>query len=108
MRWLICRFTRLLEIGYADMRQNQQHFAEVAKELEPDKTPREVLEELGSKHPAPDQLISTFTATFTSLLALHPLPPHRHYPLGCAARRGRNAAIHARYHTGQHGLARPL
>jgi uncharacterized protein (DUF885 family) len=59
---------RLLEIGYADLRQNQQHFAEVAKELEPNKTPREVLEELGSQHPAPGQLIPAFTATFTSLL----------------------------------------
>jgi uncharacterized protein (DUF885 family) len=60
--------SKLLEIGYADMRQNQQHFAEVAHELEPNKTPREVLEELGSQHPAPDQLIPAFTATFTSLL----------------------------------------
>jgi uncharacterized protein (DUF885 family) len=59
---------RLLEIGYADMRQNQQHFAEIAKDLEPNKTPREVLEELGSQHPAPDHLIPAFTATFTSLL----------------------------------------
>ncbi len=59
---------KLLEIGYADMHRNQQHFAEVAKELEPAKTPREVLEELGSQHPAPDQLIPAFTATFTSLL----------------------------------------
>ena len=59
---------KLLEIGYADMHRNQQHFAEVAKELEPGKTPREVLEELGSQHPAPSQLIPAFTATFTSLL----------------------------------------
>ena len=59
---------RLLEIGYADMHRNQQHFADVAKELEPSKTPREVLEELGSQHPAPNQLIPAFTATFSSLL----------------------------------------
>jgi uncharacterized protein (DUF885 family) len=59
---------KLLEIGYADMRRNQQHFAEVAKELEPTKTPREVLEELGHQHPAPDQLLDAFRATFTSLL----------------------------------------
>jgi uncharacterized protein (DUF885 family) len=59
---------KLLEIGYADMRRNQQHFAEVAKELEPNKTSAEVLEELGSQHPAPGQLIPAFTATFTSLL----------------------------------------
>lgn len=59
---------KLLEIGYADMRRNQQHFAEVAHKLEPNKTPREVLEELGSQHPAPNQLLSAFQATFTSLL----------------------------------------
>ncbi len=59
---------KLLEIGYADIHQNQQHFAEVAHELEPSKTPREVLEELGSQHPAPDQLLNSFRATFTSLL----------------------------------------
>jgi uncharacterized protein (DUF885 family) len=59
---------KLLEIGYADMRRNQQHFAEVAMELEPNKAPRDVLEELGSQHPAPGQLIPAFTATFTSLL----------------------------------------
>ena len=59
---------RLLEIGYADMHQNQQQFAEVAKELEPDKTPREVLEDLGHQHPAPDKLLDAFRQTFTSLL----------------------------------------
>jgi uncharacterized protein (DUF885 family) len=59
---------KLLEIGYADLHRNQQHFAEVAKELEPNKTPREVLEELGHQHPAPDQLLNAFRATFSSLL----------------------------------------
>ena len=59
---------KLLEIGYADLHHNQQHFAEVAKELEPTKTAREVLEELGHQHPAPDQLLDAFRATFTSLL----------------------------------------
>ncbi|HEY2467145.1 MAG TPA: DUF885 domain-containing protein [Terracidiphilus sp.] len=60
---------KLLEIGYADLHRNQQHFAEVAKELEPDKTPQEVLEELGSQHPAPDKMLDAFRATFSSLLA---------------------------------------
>jgi uncharacterized protein (DUF885 family) len=59
---------RLLEIGYADMHRNQQQFAEVARELEPDKTTREVLEELGHQHPAPDKLLDAFRETFTSLL----------------------------------------
>lgn len=59
---------RLLEIGNADMRRNQQHFAAVAHELEPNKTPGEVLEELGREHPATDQLLNAFRATFASLL----------------------------------------
>ena len=59
---------KLLEIGYADLHHNQQHFAEVAKELEPGKTPREVLEDLGHQHPAPDQLLDAFRATFSNLL----------------------------------------
>lgn len=59
---------KLLEIGWADLRKNQAHFKEVAKELEPDKDPYAVLEELGAMHPAPDQLIPTFKATFNGLI----------------------------------------
>ena len=59
---------QLLEIGWADMRKNQAHFNQVAKELEPGKDPRAVLEELGGMHPAPDKLIPAFTATFDSLI----------------------------------------
>jgi uncharacterized protein (DUF885 family) len=60
---------KLLEIGWADLRRNQEHFKQVAKELEPEKDPQAVLEELGENHPAPDKLIPTFTATFSSLIA---------------------------------------
>ncbi len=72
---------RLLEIGYADMHRNQQHFAEVANELEPNKTPREVLEELGSQHPAPDKLIprlpppSPAFSTSSAPITSSPFPP---------------------------------
>src|ERR1700733_1155769 len=59
---------KLLEIGWADLRKNQTHFNQVAKELEPDKDPRAVVDELGQMHPAPDKLIATFTATFDGLL----------------------------------------
>jgi uncharacterized protein (DUF885 family) len=60
---------KLLEIGWADMRKNQAHFQEVAKELEPNKTPAEVLEELGENHPAPDQLLNAFRGTFDGLVS---------------------------------------
>jgi uncharacterized protein (DUF885 family) len=59
---------KLLEIGWADLRKNQAHFSQVAKELEPDKEPRAVVDELGAMHPAPDKLIATFTATFDGLV----------------------------------------
>ena len=58
---------QLLEIGWADMRKNQAHFNQIAKELEPDKDASEVLEELGHNHPAPDHLLDAFRATFEGL-----------------------------------------
>jgi uncharacterized protein (DUF885 family) len=58
---------KLLEIGWADTRKNQAHFIQVAKELEPDKDTRAVLEELGQNHPAPDLLLDAFRATFDGL-----------------------------------------
>jgi uncharacterized protein (DUF885 family) len=60
---------KLLEIGWADLRKNQAHFNQIAKELEPDKDPRAVLLELGENHPAPDQLMNTFRATFDGLVS---------------------------------------
>lgn len=60
---------KLLQIGWADLRKNQAHFRQVAAELDPNKTPRQVLEELGEDHPAPDQLLATFRATFNSLVS---------------------------------------
>ena len=60
---------RLLEIGWADLRKNQEHFKQVAAELEPGKDPRAVLEELGETHPAPSQLLDAFCSTFNGLVA---------------------------------------
>ena len=59
---------KLLEIGWADLRKNQAHFNQIAKELEPSKEPNEVLEELGKNHPAPEQLLNSFHATFGGLV----------------------------------------
>jgi uncharacterized protein (DUF885 family) len=60
---------KLLEIGFADLHKNQQHFNKLAKELEPGKDSRTVLEQLGSDHPAPDQLLNAFRSTFDNLIA---------------------------------------
>jgi uncharacterized protein (DUF885 family) len=60
---------KLLEIGFADLHKNQQHFNQLAKELEPSKNSQAVLEELGADHPAPDKLLDSFRATFDSLIS---------------------------------------
>ncbi len=60
---------RLLEIGLADLHKNQAEFARVAKEVDPAKTPQEVLAELATVHPAPDKLLQTFRDQFASLIA---------------------------------------
>ena len=59
---------KLEEIGWADLRKNQAHFNQIAKELEPTREPRAVVEELGENHPAPDQLLNSFRATFDGLI----------------------------------------
>jgi uncharacterized protein (DUF885 family) len=59
---------KLLEIGYADLNKNKTEFNRIAKELEPDKDPRAVLDELGKNHPAPDQLLQSFRDTFDGLI----------------------------------------
>jgi uncharacterized protein (DUF885 family) len=60
---------RLLQIGYADLHNNQAEFARVAKEIDPSKTPQEMLAELATIHPAPDKLLAAFHNTFDSLIA---------------------------------------
>ncbi|HXP17641.1 MAG TPA: DUF885 domain-containing protein [Terriglobales bacterium] len=51
---------RLLEIGYADLRRNQQQLKEVAARIDPSRTPAEVLADLRKDHPLPDHLLQSF------------------------------------------------
>lgn len=59
---------KLLEIAFADLHKNQAEFARVAKEVDPTKTPEQVLAELATIHPAPDKLLPAFHDTFDSLI----------------------------------------
>jgi uncharacterized protein (DUF885 family) len=59
---------RLLEIGYADLHKNQAEFERIAKEVDPTKTPKEVLAELATIHPAPDHLLQAFNDQFNGLI----------------------------------------
>jgi uncharacterized protein (DUF885 family) len=58
---------RLLEIGYADLRRNQQQLKEVAARIDPNKTPAAVLAELRQNHPPADKLLQTFRDTLGGL-----------------------------------------
>ena len=58
---------RLLEIGMANLRQNQQAFKDTAAKIDPNKTPQQILEELEKDHPAPDKLLQTFRDSLMGL-----------------------------------------
>ena len=60
---------RLLEIALADLHRNQAEFKRVAHEVDPAKTPEQVLAELATIHPAPDKLLQSFQDQFASLIA---------------------------------------
>lgn len=57
---------KLLAVNEANMRQNQADFARIAKELDPNKTPAQVLAELATIHPAPDKLLDAFRDSFAA------------------------------------------
>jgi uncharacterized protein (DUF885 family) len=59
---------RLLEVGYANLRQNQAALKEVCKKINPSETPEQIIEKLKQDHPAPDQLLATFRNTFSGLI----------------------------------------
>jgi uncharacterized protein (DUF885 family) len=58
---------RLLEIGFADLRHNQEQMKEVAAQIDPKRPVAEVLADLQNQHPAPDQLLQAFRDTFSGL-----------------------------------------
>ena len=57
---------RLLEIGTADLRRNQAEFDRVARQIDPQRTPGQILESLEKDHPAADKLLDAFRATLDS------------------------------------------
>jgi len=58
---------RLLEIGYANLRENQKALRETAAKIDPNKTPQQVLDELERDHPAPGNLLASFRDTVSKL-----------------------------------------
>ena len=59
----------LLQIALDDLHRNQAEFRRVAHEVDPSKTPEQVLAELATIHPDPAKLLPAFQDTFSSLIA---------------------------------------
>ncbi|HEY9138175.1 MAG TPA: DUF885 domain-containing protein, partial [Terriglobus sp.] len=60
---------KLLAVNEANMKRNQTEFARIGKELDPNKTPEQVLAELATIHPAPDKLLDAFRDSFAAEVA---------------------------------------
>jgi uncharacterized protein (DUF885 family) len=58
---------KLLDIGYANLRQNQQMFREIALKIDRNRTPQQILAEAEKDHPAPDKLLEAFRGTLGGL-----------------------------------------
>src|SRR5437773_105219 len=48
---------KILEIGMAQLKAEQDAFAEAAKKIDPNKSPIEVFKQIQSEHPTPDKLV---------------------------------------------------
>ena len=51
---------RLLAIGYEDLRRNQAELARVARQIDPKRTPEQILADLEKDHPPADRLLASF------------------------------------------------
>ena len=58
---------KLVEIGYADLRKNQQAFRDTAKKIDPKKTPQQILDEAEKDHPPADKMLKAFRDTLSGL-----------------------------------------
>ena len=58
---------RLLEIGYQDLHRNQEMFKRVAAQIDPRRTPQQILDELERDHPPAAKLLDTFRGVLGGL-----------------------------------------
>lgn len=58
---------RLLEIGYQDLHRNQAELKRVAAQIDPKKTPEQILQELQNDHPEAGKLLEAFRGVLGGL-----------------------------------------
>ncbi len=59
---------RLLDVGYENLRANQQQLVNICKKIDASKTPQEIADKLESDHPASDQLLQSFRDVLGGLI----------------------------------------
>ena len=87
---------RLLAIAIDDLHRNQAEFARVAKQVDPAKTPQEVLAELATIHPGAGPAAERVPWDIRLADRLYPRAPHHYDSQRRAADAGGDAAVHAR------------
>ena len=60
---------KLLAVGYANLHENQRKLVELAKKIDPNKTPQQIAERYEKDHPPPDQLLQDFRNTLDGLIS---------------------------------------
>lgn len=58
---------RLLQIGYQDLHRNQEMFKRVAAQIDPHRTPQQILDDLERDHPPAGKLMETFRGVLGGL-----------------------------------------
>ncbi|HYL37791.1 MAG TPA: DUF885 domain-containing protein [Bryobacteraceae bacterium] len=58
---------KLLEMGYQDLHRNQEWFKRVAAQIDPKRTPQQILEELERDHPPAGRLLEAFRGVLGGL-----------------------------------------
>jgi uncharacterized protein (DUF885 family) len=58
---------RLLQIGYDNLHANQKEFQRVAAQIDPKRTPQQILDELEKDHPPANQLLDAFRGVLSGL-----------------------------------------
>ena len=59
---------KLLEIGYANLRANQEAIRQTAARIDPKKTPQQILDEASRDYPPPAKLLDTFRGVLGGLV----------------------------------------
>jgi hypothetical protein len=57
----------LLRLGYEDMRRNQRHLSQIARQINPNKSPQEIIQDLSKDYPEPQDLLSAFRKELTQI-----------------------------------------